>query len=440
MTVENTVENVPHPGSADLQVVFILDITGSMTGQLDGVKRMISKFCENDQDGIDIHIWTFTENSSKCYVSTSPHGLQGPDLISYVNSIKLCTPPDFPNVTAYGCDSDYDGGAENSVSAVVNLAHYFSLEHNIVAFLITDNEPHYKKFNPGSTSASEKQWFKERGHLEHDSFILLNEVIESLNVTIVPILYRSAEENIWHQQAAFASDGVILLPSSSDSTVLANSLIAILEALQSVSTNRSLHASTSLDDRCQGFKIGLIPEDFTVLECEPNYAAELKSQIAHSNSAEAVAAGLAGLLQTTVDRFGGKRAGKRCTAADTIVIQLSVKILVLTMIYISGNSPDVNYESILDVINQLKDHLTVKTSATSAYEIKLLDSFFTLDQLNHSRYCFLYNIDDRLKLSQGEVSDTTCVISLMSTLEHLNSLEVPRSVEDVQEWMEMVLE
>ena len=79
--------------SKNMQVVFLLDITGSMGPQLDLMKRMIASFCAEDRNGIDIHVWTFTEAGSNCYVDASPLDLKGSQLVNYVKGIKLGAPP-----------------------------------------------------------------------------------------------------------------------------------------------------------------------------------------------------------------------------------------------------------------------------------------------------------------------------------------------------------
>lgn len=72
-----------------LEVDFIIDITGSMGTQIDGVKRMVKSFCSEERDGIGIHITTYTENSSGCYVCHSKPGLTSSELVDYVEKIRL---------------------------------------------------------------------------------------------------------------------------------------------------------------------------------------------------------------------------------------------------------------------------------------------------------------------------------------------------------------
>src|SRR3546814_19066454 len=79
-----------------LQVVFLLDITGSMGSQMEGVKQMVSTFCAVEREHVEVTIGTFTESSAGCFVSLSPPGLAAQQLVAYVQGITLCVPPNDP--------------------------------------------------------------------------------------------------------------------------------------------------------------------------------------------------------------------------------------------------------------------------------------------------------------------------------------------------------
>ena len=98
---------------------------------------------------------------------------------------------------------------------MVQLLHKFDPTDNILSFIITDNLPHHKSFQITTTSCAELKWISDHGHTETDIYQLLNKVVENLNVTIVPILYSSATEGKWYEQAAATTDGIMLNPTSS---------------------------------------------------------------------------------------------------------------------------------------------------------------------------------------------------------------------------------
>jgi hypothetical protein len=151
-----------------------------MSQQIEGVKQMIAEFCKIDRAGVNVHIITYTEDSKHCYVTRSPPGLHSAQLVQYVNSIKLSTPPGSVGVSASGGD-----GPENVVAATTSLLQTFKASDNLLAFIITDDAPHHASFGVSQEAEAEKRWLTENGFLNHDIFARLSELVESLNVTHV---------------------------------------------------------------------------------------------------------------------------------------------------------------------------------------------------------------------------------------------------------------
>ena len=60
-----TIEKIISQSS--LQVVFLLDITGSISTQIEVAKSIIASFSEIERPMIGIHIWTIIENPG-CYI------------------------------------------------------------------------------------------------------------------------------------------------------------------------------------------------------------------------------------------------------------------------------------------------------------------------------------------------------------------------------------
>ena len=82
-----------------------------------------------------------------------------------------------------------------------------------MTFLITDALPHHQCFDSSSTARAELNWLADRGHIETDIYQLLNKVVFSLNITIVPVLYNSGKNGKWYEQAAATTDGIMLSPT-----------------------------------------------------------------------------------------------------------------------------------------------------------------------------------------------------------------------------------
>ena len=145
------------------------------------------------------HIITYTESYDKSYVSYEKQ-TETNDLKSYVNNIKLCEPPGFEsNICAQG-----DDGPENVIHAQAKLSDVRENGENtnpILAFLITDAEPHYKHDN-GPTAQAERRELESLGLYDNnedfDAFDILDTIIGSHDgkLIIVPIIYCCSSEMI----------------------------------------------------------------------------------------------------------------------------------------------------------------------------------------------------------------------------------------------------
>ncbi|KAJ3006134.1 UNVERIFIED_CONTAM: hypothetical protein HDU68_004261 [Siphonaria sp. JEL0065] len=281
-----------------LDVVFIIDITGSMGSQIEGVKQMINSFFDtNDLTGMRIHIWTFTEGGDSVYVDSSAANLSPKELREYISKIKLCCPVGYPGVKASG-----DDGPENVVSAVANLSLKFKPTDNVLAFLITDASPHHRCMGASSTAVAEKKWLATRG-FDTDIYQVLAHVIETLNVTLVPILFNTYDI-MWYQQAAVLTGGMCLNPQSTDSKLLSTGLVHILKTMQEISVSQSV--SDKLADttsrNLRGFNmIPVSAAEFIPLAVDPEERDRLVQQNATPTSITPTA--IMNLLKTAVSRF-----------------------------------------------------------------------------------------------------------------------------------------
>ncbi|ORY48216.1 hypothetical protein BCR33DRAFT_805426 [Rhizoclosmatium globosum] len=281
-----------------LEVVFIIDITGSMGSQIEGVKQMINAFFDNnDYEGMRIHIWTYTEGGDKVYVSTSPAGLSPKELREYVYNVKLNEPTGYPGACAYGDDIP-----ENVVSAVATLTKQFKATDNVLAFVITDASPHHASMVNTATARAETRWLRQNG-FSTDIYEVLEHVIDTLNVTFVPILYTT-QDIMWYQQAAALTGGMCLKPTSSDSKLLSQGLVHILKTMQEISLTQevsdALAAITAKNLR--GFNmISVNVDTFIPLAVDP---AERDRLVNINTTPVAITSeAIFNLLRTAVDRF-----------------------------------------------------------------------------------------------------------------------------------------
>lgn len=425
MTTPKTKDENEHRSTKTLEVAFLLDITGSMGSQIDGVKLMVSQFCSIERPGVNVHIITFTENSKNCYVTHSSTGLNSAKLVEYVNSIKLSTPPGTSGIVAPGGD-----GPENVVAATTMLLKQFEPSDNILAFIITDDAPHHKSFGASAEAEAEKRWLTENGFENHDIFARLNELVETLNITIVPVLYGQAHAYKWYQQAALLTDGLVLCPQIADSYVLADGLGLILDAVQRLAVTRQIDAGDL--QNLNGFAVlGLNFDDFVPLESDPESLGECKRQAVLHRDANEIKASLLGLLETTFDRFSGKKSAKRCRAVDASVIAASVRVLVVSMLH-AVDSPLVANDDFERNVAKLMQVLERSGAESKKSEMKLVN--LLVENIGE--------LKEKLKLvDKSDKTSVQCLITLNSALEYLNGLEqMPSTEEEVAAWMEMAMQ
>ena len=150
----------------------------------------------------------------------------------------------------------------------------------------------------------------------------------------------------------------------------------------------------------------------------------------YSTSFKEINAGLLGLLESTRDRFSGKKSSKRCKTVDPSKIQASIKVLVLTMLKLVKSTLDPDDKQLTTAIKELVSIIKSNPSDTTEYELHLLEKYFNSFEL-------LYPPQSK----EEEEEILQCVISLDSALSILNDLEqLPKSDDDIKCWMDIVLE
>ena len=418
---ENTVK--------ELDVVFLVDITGSMGSQIEGVKQMVAAFCGIDRPSINIHIWTFTE-SPGCHVTKSPNNLSSNDLVNYTKNIVLCHPPGIPNVNAGGGD-----GPENVTAGIASLIDEFNSQQNLLCFIITDAAPHHKSYGNGTETKEEIKFLKDKGFEDTDIFVVLCEVIDSLNATFVPVLYGSAQTNIWHQQAAAMTDGLILCPKSQDSKLLASGLEMLLDAFQKVSISRDLQLVNNLDIEklASGFSIMAIPDDIQIFETDPDTLASLTKNIPLISSSKDILEKILGLFKTTIDRFSGKKSSKRCRTINAEHMSKSIKVFLLSLLYTTSSK--LHDKGTLDhSVSDLTILLNTLKSSDQKYD-------WELNMLNR----YVNELDDMRKkfqdLDEVEQDSIECMVSLEKVGQSLKGLDnVPVSEDELSQWMDLILQ
>ncbi|KAJ3111874.1 hypothetical protein HDU96_005270 [Phlyctochytrium bullatum] len=463
MTVTETID--PSEGSRaayvdDLNVVFLIDITGSMSAQIAGVKQMVSSFCQTERPGIRLHIWTFTEDAKHCYVTSSPD-LSARALVSYAEKLNLCRPPDM-SVSASGGD-----GPENVVAGVSLLKERFPKnKENVLCFIITDNSPHHKSFGMSAEATTERQWLAAKGYVDTDIFKVLNQVIEDVNVTFVPIIYgREACNDVWYHQAVLMTGGLLLSPAQASAATLAKGLEAILRLLQTTTlANRVDPAEVGEVAQKLQNSFSFIPLDngnFQPRDSEPDNRQQIYNASHGGASSNGLEAAMIGLVSTTCDRFSGKKAGKRIRTIHPSVVINSIRVFVMSMLQAAGR-------------DDLVDSKALETCHAAL--LKALEIPFGVD-FDAAQVEFLKNmVGKMLEMNKKPVAESTkglaelrsvsadhddeeeeddneepsafghpvqCLVTLESAVSVLKELEEPpssgASEDDLKPWMELAM-
>ncbi|WIA35204.1 hypothetical protein OEZ86_003667 [Tetradesmus obliquus] len=232
---------------ASLRVLIILDITDSMSKEIEAVKQAVaemvylcSKQLASAAGALAFAFITFTEgDESGCHVSLKETTcLQ--EAQEFIDSIELSTPPEEPSVFASGDDEP-----ENQKAA---LARTTDLDPSLptVAFLITDAPPHLAS-DPDSRTARHEQNYltSQRGlseavagdaikcfratALQHFAGNLV------LNCVVYNNNYRGPDTSLMRLCGCFAQQtgGMLMQPESRNPAVLASGLTTVVKLLLS---------------------------------------------------------------------------------------------------------------------------------------------------------------------------------------------------------------
>ena len=214
-----------------INIVFLLDITASMSNQLDGVKQTIAQLvqqvCEDDARDVAITVITFTEGNHGCFVTN--HSFEdGAEAVTFVTSIKLCVPPGQPSVYGNGGDGD-----ENHKAA---LAELLRLDGSMptIAFLITDAGPHLVADRATPEATHEVTYLKTQHNItDTDMFALLRLVQAHFGQNLILNVIKYVQNSDHRMYGAIAKQfsGVLITPRALTATQLATGLMAILTKL-----------------------------------------------------------------------------------------------------------------------------------------------------------------------------------------------------------------
>ncbi|GLD98117.1 hypothetical protein PINS_up006814 [Pythium insidiosum] len=228
-----------------LNLAFLLDITGSMSEEVDGVKQTVARLVEtafSDNSDLMVTIITFTEDHKGCYVTTDSF-LDGAAAVSFVEGIALCVPPGMPHVYAHGGDGD-----ENHKAA---LAALLRLDNTIptVAFVITDAAPHLHGTSSQETNQEIRYLSQEHGITNPDLFLLLDQLDAHFQGGLILSVIKYYKNHTQPTYGAVAKrlNGVLITPNMRTPEALANGLMTIITQLVSESSADPVAQSSAME-------------------------------------------------------------------------------------------------------------------------------------------------------------------------------------------------
>ncbi|KAG7390039.1 hypothetical protein PHYPSEUDO_009001 [Phytophthora pseudosyringae] len=332
-----------------INLVFLLDITGSMSNELAGVKETVRHLVTSvfeEEYAVMITIITFTESSQGCFV-TNHSFTEGDEAISFIKSVQLCVPPGNPSVSANGGDGD-----ENQKAAFAEL---LTLDCTMptIAFLITDAGPHLLAESRTREAEHEINFLKEKHSVaDSDMFNVLALVQAHFegNLIVNIVKYIKNSDHRMYGSIAKKFDGVLIEPKVRAAQQLANGLMVILSKMFDRCAGGTFAAATeegntSANDAALDTFIFYDLEAFNVPSCE----AEVK------NNCIPVAGDTRDVLFAFLDRATvvvGDRFAKRAIAASGLREQ--VELLITIAQCLTGK---LGYNDALDRATSLVDKI-----------------------------------------------------------------------------------
>eukprot|EP00644_Phytophthora_capsici_P008332 jgi/Phyca11/567713/estExt2_Genewise1.C_PHYCAscaffold_260205 len=414
-----------------INLVFLLDITGSMGNELEGAKETVRHLVASvfeEEYAVMITIITFTESSQGCFVTTHSF-TEGEEAIDFIKSVQLCVPPGSHNVSANGGDGD-----ENQKAA---LAELLTLDNTMptIAFLITDAGPHLLAESRTSEATHEINFLKEKHAIVDTDMFNVLELIQAHfegNLIVNIVKYIKNSDHLMYGSIAKKFDGVLIEPKIRVGRQLAAGLMTILskmfERCAGGTFTTSETGESAVNDTALDTFIFYDLEEFTVPSCEAEVRDNLLPEAGDTRE----------VLFAFLDRATivvGDRFAKRAIAASGL--QEQVELLITIAQCLTGK---LGYNDALDRATSLVEKIRelmpeenqshLKLTAASLPGI-LQQKISTTSELEASVSAItLLTTQEATEdaLDEDDVLDPTTVLQTVASLflAHLAVLQLPQ--------------
>ncbi|GMF22174.1 unnamed protein product [Phytophthora fragariaefolia] len=305
-----------------INLVFLLDITGSMEDELAGVKQTVRHLVDSvfeEEYSVMITIITFTEGSQGCFVTCNSF-TEGEEATNFVKSIKLCVPPGHSGVCANGGDGD-----ENQKAA---LAELLDLDNTMptIAFLITDAGPHLLAETRTREAEHEVNFLKEKHSIVNTDMFNVLALVQAHfegNLIVNIVKYVKNSDHRMYGSIAKKFDGVLIEPKVRDAQQLASGLMFILSKMFDRCAGGTFTSETegAMSEAALDTFIFYDLENFSIPSCENEVK---RNSIPHAGDTRDV-------LFSFLDRATvvvGDRFAKRAIAASGLREQVELLITI----------------------------------------------------------------------------------------------------------------
>lgn len=332
-----------------LNLAFLLDITGSMGSQVEGVKATVRQLVASvfaEEYDVMLTVITFTESGRGCYV-TNHQFTDGDEAQKFIGALQLGVPPGTHGVNANGGDGD-----ENHKAA---LAQLLTLDNSMptVAFLITDAGPHLVADRATPEATHEVNYLKTmHSILDCDLFHIVELVRAHFehNLMLNVVKYTRNSDHRLYAAVAKQLGGVLMTPQQGET---AQELSAGLFSILSQMFSRSL--GTGANEAAEVSTDGLGAFVFYQLgDVEP---VTRESQLAKRTQPEAADTKdvLFSFLERATVVIGGKFA-KRAVEAAALREQVELLLVVAQCL-----TKSLSFNAALDratiLVNQIREQL-----------------------------------------------------------------------------------
>lgn len=381
-------------------LTLILDITGSMGSQMNGVKKSVAKLLTTANEEVPVLMMTFCENSTDgCFVTHNVF-TNFAETARFVETLSLCRPPGTTGIEAHGGD-----GPENIKAALAILTKLPPTSMPLIYF-ITDADPHYRDC-PSAESEHEKAWLSRMApaiplESQGDVFALMDYVFNHFETEpqCIVVKYDGASE--FASNLALRSSKLVVYPSAHDVDALASLLEEIY--LQWTDEDRPLTLTSRI--RVQ------VPGEEQKVESEQDMARVALDCTMHSGAA---AESLYRECMTNIREMTGKYV-KRSVKTSTLCMFRQIQLALTLMKMARGDSS--LYDKAVGHFNEVLELIPRAQKGHIAMTMKFIDEMRNSPPLKDI-------------VDEGALAS---IISMLSATETIDALD-----EEATEQMESVL-